>query len=113
MPPPRPRRSRAVHNVAGMTTFQVDSDAVAAATAAVRAAVGRIQGEVGAMHSQLVDLQSSWTGQASVAFQSIVSDWRTTQHRVEESLAGISAALAQAGRHYEEIEQQNARLFLR
>ena len=76
------------------------------------ASIGRIQGEVGALHGQLVNLQSSWTGQASVAFQGIVSDWKATQQRVEESLSGISMALAQAGRHYAEIEQQNARLFL-
>ena len=111
MPRPLPRRSRVVPNLAAMTRYQVDSDAVASTTAAVRASVGRIQGEVGALHGQLVNLQSSWTGQASVAFQGIVSDWKATQQRVEESLSGISIALAQAGRHYEEIEQQNARLF--
>jgi len=96
-----------------MSRFQVDSDVVASATAAARASVGRIQGEVAALHSQLVALQSSWTGQASVAFQGVVSDWRSTQQRVEENLAAIGAALSQAGRLYEEIEQQNARLFLR
>ena len=68
---------------------------------------------MGALHGQLVNLQSSWTGQASIAFQGVVTDWHATQQRVEDSLAGISAALAQAGRLYEEIEQQNARLFLR
>ena len=108
-----PRRGRVVPNLAAMTRYQVDSDAVAATTAAVRGSIGRIQAEVGALHGQLVSLQSSWTGQASVAFQSVVSDWRATQLRVEENLAAISATLAQAGRLYEEIEQQNARLFLR
>lgn len=96
-----------------MTRYQVDSDAVAATTAAVRASIARIQGEVGALHGQLVNLQSSWTGQASLAFQGIVTDWKATQVRVEENLNAIGVALAQAGRHYEEIEQQNARLFMR
>jgi WXG100 family type VII secretion target len=95
-----------------MTRYQVDSEAVAAATGNVRAAVGRIQAEVGGLHSQLTQLQSSWTGPAATAFQGVVSDWRATQQRVEESLAHINAALAQAGRIYADVEEQNARLFL-
>jgi early secretory antigenic target protein ESAT-6 len=96
-----------------MTRFQVDSDAVAAATGTVQAAIGRIQAEVAGLHGQLVNLEGSWTGQAAAAFQGVVADWKTTQHRVEEGLAAISAALAHAAQQYAEIEQQNARLFLR
>ena len=95
-----------------MTRYQVDSDAVAATTAAVRRAVGRIQGEVGALHAQLVHLQASWTGQASARpFQRLVADWTATPAaRRGEPRRCISAALAQAGQQYAEIEQQNARL---
>lgn len=95
-----------------MTRYQVDSEAVAAATTGIQAAIGRIQGEVGGLHSQLVELQSSWTGQASSAFQGVVNDWTATQRRVEDSLATIAAALARAGQHYADAEQQNARLFV-
>ncbi|MFC5500629.1 WXG100 family type VII secretion target [Lysinimonas soli] len=94
-----------------MTRYQVDSEAVVAATGNVRAAVGRIQAEVSGLHSQLVNLQSSWSGQAATAFQGVVGDWKATQQRVEESLAHINAALAQAGQLYADVEQQNARLF--
>ena len=94
-----------------MTRYQVDSEAVAAATGSVRAAVGRIQAEVSGLHSQLANLQSSWTGPAATAFQGVVSDWKTTQQRVEESLAHINAALSQAGQLYADAEEQNARLF--
>jgi early secretory antigenic target protein ESAT-6 len=94
-----------------MTRYQVDSEAVVAATEQMRAAMGRIQGEVGGLHGQLVDLQSTWSGQAAAAFQSVVTDWRATQQRVEESLAAINTALAAAGRSYLEVEEQNARLF--
>jgi WXG100 family type VII secretion target len=94
-----------------MTQFQVDSEAVLATTGAVRASMGRIQGEVSSLLSQLVNLQGSWTGQASVAFQSIVSDWKGTQSRVDESLATINQALTLAGQQYAEIEMSNARLF--
>ncbi|CAN5125244.1 hypothetical protein BH09ACT3_BH09ACT3_05240 [soil metagenome] len=52
-----------------MTRFQVDSEAVLAATGSVRGSIARIQSEVGALHGQLTDLQGSWTGQAATAFQ--------------------------------------------
>ncbi len=96
-----------------MTRFQVDSEAVATATSAVRASADRIQGEVSGLLGQLTALQGSWTGQASVGFQAVVGDWRATQARVEESLALISAALGQAGNAYAKVEAANARLFLR
>jgi WXG100 family type VII secretion target len=94
-----------------MSTFQVDSEAVLAHAAAARQTVGRIQGEVSALHAQLEQLQSSWTGGAATAFQSVVADWRATQHRVEDSLHAISTALAQAGQRYADIEQHNMQLF--
>lgn len=96
-----------------MTQYQVDSDAVLSAESALRASAARIQGEVSGMLGQLVALQSSWTGQASTAFQSVVSDWRNTQHLVEQSLAGITHALGRAGQQYAEAEQANASLFVR
>jgi early secretory antigenic target protein ESAT-6 len=94
-----------------MTRYQVDSEAVLNSGAAIHASIGRIQAEVSGMYSQLNSLESSWSGQASSAFQGIVGDWRITQQRVEESLAAIQQALATAGRQYAEVEQQNSRLF--
>ena len=108
-----PRRGRVVPNLAAMTRYQVDSDAVAATTAAVQASIGRIQAEVESLHGQLLQLQDSWSGQAATAFQAVVSEWRAVQQRVEESLGGISQALGHAGQQYAEIEAANARLFSR
>jgi 6 kDa early secretory antigenic target len=96
-----------------MTRYQVDSEAVISATSAVRGSISRIQAEVNALHSQLVNLQSSWTGQAATAFQGVVTDWKGTQVRVEESLAAITTGLAQAGQHYADAEAANARMFQR
>lgn len=96
-----------------MSTYQVDSEAVLAHATAARQTVGRIQGEVTALHSQLEQLQSSWTGGAAAAFHQVVAEWRTTQQRVEDSLAAISGALQQAGQQYADAEQHNTRLFLR
>ena len=94
-----------------MSRYVVDADAIHGASVAVRGTAARLQSEASAMHSQLQALQDSWSGQASVAFQGVVQDWRATQMRVEESLAGINEALAHAGRQYDEVEQGNLRMF--
>jgi early secretory antigenic target protein ESAT-6 len=94
-----------------MAVYSVDSDAVLSTTAAVRGTIDRLQGETNAMMSQLSHLQATWTGSASIAFQGIVDQWRATQRQVEESLAGINAALGAAGRQYAEAELATASLF--
>ena len=94
-----------------MAMFTVDSDAVLAQSAAIRGTVDRIQGESQAMLGQLVQLQSTWTGQASAAFQETVERWRATQRQVEEALAAVTLALESAGRHYADAEVTNAALF--
>ncbi|GGK97123.1 ESAT-6-like protein [Salinibacterium xinjiangense] len=96
-----------------MTRYQVDSEAVISATGAVRSSITRIQSEVAGLHGQLTNLQSSWTGQAASAFTGVVTEWKTTQQRVEENLAAINQALTHAGQQYAEIEAANARLFSR
>jgi 6 kDa early secretory antigenic target len=96
-----------------MTRFQVDSDAILGATNSARASVGRLQGEVATLTGQLTALQGSWQGTAAAAFQALVSEWMTTQQRIEQNLAAITEALGSAGHHYAEIEHANARLFLR
>ncbi len=94
-----------------MAVYSVDSDAVLATTAAVRGTIDRLQGETNAMMSQLTQLQASWTGSASVAFQTVVDQWRATQRQVEDALTGINAALAAAGRQYADAELATASLF--
>lgn len=96
-----------------MTQYQVDSDAVLTATGAVRATIGRLEGEVGALNGQLANLQSSWTGQAASAFQSVFAEWRATEQRVQENLAALGQALNAAAQQYSDIEASNARLFQR
>jgi early secretory antigenic target protein ESAT-6 len=94
-----------------MTRYQVDSEAVIGATGSVRATMERISGEASSMLSQLVNLQGSWSGPAASAFQAVVTEWRATQLRVEESLGTIGQALGTAGQQYAEAEASNARLF--
>jgi 6 kDa early secretory antigenic target len=94
-----------------MAVYSVDSDAVLSATAAVRGTSDRITSDTQAMLSQLGQLQSSWTGAAAGAFQSVIDRWRAMQHDVQEALDAISAALADAGRQYAAAEEASAHLF--
>ncbi|MFB8386942.1 WXG100 family type VII secretion target [Microbacterium sp. NPDC055910] len=94
-----------------MAVFSVDSDAVLSSTTAVRGTIDRLQAEVAALMGQLTQLQGSWTGAASVAFHSSVEQWRATQRTVEDSLTGLNAALATAGRQYADAEQASMSLF--
>ncbi|MDY0910845.1 WXG100 family type VII secretion target [Microbacterium sp. CFBP9034] len=94
-----------------MAVFSVDSDAVLATTASVRGTIERLQAESNAMMGQLTQLQATWTGSASIAFHTVTDQWRATQRQVEESLAGISVALAAAGRQYADAELATTSLF--
>jgi len=96
-----------------MTRYQVDSEAVLNATGSVRATIGRLEGEVGSLTGQLAALQGSWTGEASLAFQSVFSEWRATEQRMQQNLAAIAQALSAAAQQYTEIEAANARMFQR
>ena len=104
---------RRLPNLTRMTSYQVDSEAVAAATTTIRGTMDRIQSESSSLLSQLVALQGSWTGQASLGFQSVVTDWKATQARVDDALGAIALALGQAGRQYADVELANAQLFRR
>ena len=96
-----------------MTRYQVDSEQVQMATQGAQGTIERIRSEVASLLAQLTGLQGSWSGQAATAFQGAVADWRVTQQHVEESLAGLSQALGAAAMHYADVEQANARLFVR
>jgi WXG100 family type VII secretion target len=95
-----------------MAVFHVDSDALHAKSLSVQGTIGRLQAEVDAMQAGLRELESLWSGTASANFQQLVTDWRATQLKVEESLASINTALAHASEQYAQAEAANARMFL-
>ena len=94
-----------------MTRFEVDSAQVTQAGAAVQASAQQIGAEVDRMMRHLLELQAGWRGQASTSFQHVVTEWRGTQERVRSALEEIQAALAVAGRQYEEVEASAVRMF--
>lgn len=94
-----------------MTVITIDSDALGTAANAITANIGRLQSEVSHLHAQLTSLQGSWQGPASTAFQHVVSQWHRTHQLVEQDLTAIASALANAARHYSEIEAATLRMF--
>ena len=94
-----------------MALVQIDTEDLMVKSQAVEASIGRLQSEVNAMEGNLRQLQDTWRGQASANFQTVLTEWRGTQARVEESLAGIRRAMDQAGAQYSEAEQANAAMF--
>ncbi|AEG45312.1 WXG100 family type VII secretion target [Isoptericola variabilis] len=91
--------------------YEVDSERVAQASAAVSGSVGAIRSEVAAMMRHLQDLQSSWHGSAATSFAGVMSQWQATQTQVEAALDAVTAALASAARTYADAEAQASRLF--
>ena len=95
-----------------MAVFHVDSDALQAKSMAVQGTIGRLQAEVDAMQAGLRELEALWSGPAAANFQQLITQWRATQLKVEESLGSINAALVHASEQYAQAEAANARMFL-
>jgi WXG100 family type VII secretion target len=81
------------------------------ASSAIQLSAEQIREEVDRMMRHLLDLQGSWRGQAATSFQSVVTDWQTTQERVRTSLEEIQQALGVAGRQYADVESTTAAMF--
>ncbi len=94
-----------------MSVFTVDTEAVHAAHGAARATMERLQSESAALTAQLMQLQSSWVGTASNAFQSCAEQWRGAQLHVEQALESIGTALGSAATQYADADQYSASLF--
>lgn len=94
-----------------MSVFTVDTDAVGAAQSAALATMERLHTDAATLATQLTQLQSSWVGTASNAFQSCAEQWRGTQLQVEQSLESIGRSLGSAATQYAEADQYSASLF--
>ncbi len=95
-----------------MPLFAVDSEALSAKSAEVQGTIERLRADVNGMQAGLASLSEIWRGSASANFQLLVTDWRATQARVEESLDSINQALAFASAQYAETEAANTSLFM-
>lgn len=96
-----------------MTTYQVNSESVFQAAQQARSTISRVQADLQQLTHSLQALQGSWSGTAATAFQTVVTEWRSTQTAVETQLIQLTEALGLAAQHYVDLEAQNARLFMR
>lgn len=94
-----------------MSVFQIDTSDLLSKSQAVESTITRIQTDVGSMEMQLRQLQDSWKGSASLAFQDVITQWKATQVQVEQSLSSIRQAMAAASIQYDEAETANTQLF--
>ncbi|MFJ2370951.1 WXG100 family type VII secretion target [Microbacterium sp. NPDC087665] len=94
-----------------MSVFTVDTDAVQAAHGAARATMERLQTESTTLMAQLSQLQSSWVGSASTAFQGCAEQWRGAALHVEQVLDSIGTALGTTATQYADADQYSANLF--
>lgn len=96
-----------------MARITVDSEALEQARGQMNATIARIRADADSINAQLQQLSGSWTGQASVAFLGVLSEWRGTQTQINESFDSIGQAVGAASAQYLEVEQANARMFAR
>lgn len=94
-----------------MAKFTVDSDLMSSAMSTAYTEIDAVQTHAAQLTSTLIALEASWQGQASVAFQQVVEQWRGTQAQVEQSIANINQALGSAATHYGNTEGDVIRLF--
>ena len=95
-----------------MSKFEVDSDRVMQASAAVSTSVTAIRGDVARMMANLVELGDTWRGSAATSFTGVVAQWQQAQTQVETALDAITAALGSAAATYDDAEARAARLFV-
>lgn len=94
-----------------MSVFTVDTEAVHAAHSATRATIERLQSESATLMAQLRQLQTSWVGTASNAFQSCAEQWQGAQLHVEQVLDSIGVSLGSAATQYADADHYSAGLF--
>lgn len=96
-----------------MARITVDSESIQQAQSQMIATMARMRADGDSINAQLQQLGSNWTGQASMAFQGVLGEWRGTQMQLNESFDSIGQALGAAGNQYAEVELANARMFAR
>ncbi|WP_312172238.1 WXG100 family type VII secretion target [Microbacterium sp.] len=94
-----------------MSVFTVDTEAVGAAHGSALATMERLRAEAATLMAQLTQLQSTWVGTASNAFQSCAEQWRGAQIHVEQALESIGTGLGSAATQYADADQYSASLF--
>lgn len=65
----------------------------------------QIQRQLRTLHSQLAPVASTWRGQASVAFQELMTRWNEDATRINRALHSIGESIQGSGVTYAATEQ--------
>ncbi|MFC0265440.1 WXG100 family type VII secretion target [Alloscardovia macacae] len=94
-----------------MPQYHVNSEEIQQASIAVYHSIDQMRTAVQAMYTNLTALEGSWQGSAATQFESVIQQWRTSQHAMESTLQNIQQALSQAAAVYADAEVQASQLF--
>lgn len=94
-----------------MAKFTVDSEVMSSTMASAYTEIEAVQTHTSQLTATLATLEASWQGQASIAFQGTVEQWRSAQTQVEAAIANINQSLGAAASHYGATEGDVLRLF--
>lgn len=94
-----------------MAQYTVDSDQLVATVGTAQGQIDSVQNAASDLTTTLGALEGSWTGQASVAFQDSVVEWRGVQSAVETAAFNLNQALSMAADHYGSTENDVIRMF--
>ncbi|MCA1674834.1 MAG: WXG100 family type VII secretion target [Actinobacteria bacterium] len=65
-----------------------------------------VQGQLSSLRNQLAPLAGAWKGQASTAFQTLMTRWDTNARSLNEALRGIGESIQSSGTTYAQQEEQ-------
>lgn len=87
--------------------FGTQTDTMLAAAQRIEDIHQAMQGQMRSLQSQLAPLAGTWRGQASVAFQQVMTRWNEDATRINTALDDIAAKVAQGGRDYAASDEEN------
>jgi WXG100 family type VII secretion target len=88
--------------------FGTQTETMRQAAAHVADVNQQIQGRLTALRNQLAPLESTWRGDASLAFQQLMIRWNEDATRINRSLHAIGEAVGSSGADYQAVEQDNS-----
>ena len=94
-----------------MAQFTVDSDSLLHGKAELAQGSDRLRGDVLFIMGRVQQLESTWQGSASQAFQGIAAEWHSLHLQVEQALENLAQRLELAGVGYQQVEHDVAGMF--
>jgi WXG100 family type VII secretion target len=87
--------------------FGTETDAMLAVGQRIKDIQQSMQGQMRSLQSQLAPLAGTWRGQASVAFQQVMTRWNEDATRINTALDDIATKVSEGGRNYAASDEEN------